>query len=227
MKNELTITRMSTSSWFKIIYQEKIIHVDPGFGGFYENQGIPEAEMIDKADYILVSHEHKDHIRVEAIEKLYAKHTKMICSKSCSKELTYKHDVILPNEYQVFNDFSVEAMYAYNTEEGHSTRKYHPKDNYLGFVMTFGQFRVYFAGDTDITEEMRSLENIDVAMLPIGGTYVMDLDEAVLATKIIRPTYVIPMHHAHEKLEVFREKVEKETQSKAILLNNGDTFTFR
>lgn len=226
MKSELTITRMSKSSWFKMVFNQLVIHVDPGFGGFFESQGISLDDMKDQADYIFISHEHKDHMRDEAIEKLYKKDTKIICSKSCSEHLRWKHEIILPEERKKFSHFSLESIYAYNTQEGHSTKKYHPRDTYLGFIFTFDDFRIYFAGDTDITDEMKSLQNINLAMLPIGGTYVMDFEEAIIATAILHPTYVIPMHHAHENLEDFKVHVEKETQAKAIVLHNGESYTF-
>ncbi|TNF09619.1 MAG: MBL fold metallo-hydrolase [Bacillota bacterium] len=220
MSKDLIITRMSNSSWFKLNILGLVIHLDPGYGGFYENQGFKESDM-GKADFIFISHEHKDHIRLEAIEKLFGKHTTLVVSKSCEKELMFHHNVILPGQKIVFEKFSVEAIYAYNTEQGHSTKKYHPKDTYLGFVLTFDHFRIYFAGDTDITDEMKQLEKIDLAFLPIGGTYVMDLDEAVEATTIIKPKYVVPMHQANESLENFSHKV---SNYQAIILYPGESF---
>jgi L-ascorbate metabolism protein UlaG (beta-lactamase superfamily) len=213
---------MSNSSWFKLDIDHMIIHFDPGYGGFYENQGFKESDM-GKADYIFISHEHKDHMRMEAIEKLYDKHTKMIVSKSCEKELMLPHHVILPNEKMDFGSFYVETIYAYNTESGHSTKKYHPKDTYLGFIFSFGNLRIYFAGDTDVTDEMKALKDIDIAFLPIGGTYVMDLSEAVLAAKTIKPTYAIPMHQATTNLEDFKELLSIDSDIETIILHPGES----
>jgi len=226
MKSILTITRISKSSWFKINYRDKIIHIDPGYAGFYENQDIPEHELNGDADYIFISHEHKDHMQEDAIEKIRGHQTLLICSMSCSSHLSKRHEVILPHEAKIFDDFTVQTIYAYNTEDGHSTKKFHPKDTYLGFIFSFDDVKVYFAGDTDMTDDMKELENIDIAMLPIGGTYVMDLDEAVEATKILKPAYVIPMHHANNSLEIFKDKVEKLTDTQTIVLYNGDSYTF-
>jgi L-ascorbate metabolism protein UlaG (beta-lactamase superfamily) len=97
MDKDLIITRMSNSSWFKLSIMGLEIHLDPGYGGLYENQGFKESD-INVCDYILISHEHKDHMRSEVIEKLCGHKTKMIVSKSCEKELMFSHQVVLPNE---------------------------------------------------------------------------------------------------------------------------------
>ena len=222
MNRHLKVTRMSNSSWFKLDIDHLIIHIDPGYGGFYENQGFKESDM-GKADYIFISHEHKDHMRIEAIEKLYGKHTKLVVSKSCEKELVLPHHVILPYEKMDFSGFYVETIYAYNTENGHSTKKYHPKDTYVGFIFSFDKLRIYFAGDTDFTDEMRELKEIDIAFLPIGGTYVMDLSEAVLAAQTLKPKYAIPMHQATTSLDDFKALLLKDEDVKTIILYPGES----
>ena len=84
----------------------------------------------------------------------------------------------------------IEAVAAYNTN-----KKFHPKEkNWLGFIVTLGGCRIYHAGDTDLIEEMADL-NVDIALLPVSGTYVMTAEEAVEAAKRIKPKIAIPMHY--------------------------------
>ncbi|MGD9887233.1 MAG: MBL fold metallo-hydrolase, partial [Bacilli bacterium] len=77
--------------------------------------------------------------------------------------------------------------------------------------------------DTDFIPEMAALGSIDIAFIPIGGTYVMDVDEAVEATKMIKPQYVIPMHQASNSLESFKNKVGAVCSSKVIILDVGNS----
>ena len=73
--------------------------------------------------------------------------------------------------------------------------KFHPKGNeWLGFVIEVGGKRIYYAGDTDLTDEMKALKDIDLALLPVGGTYTMNASEAAEATKVFGPKQAIPYH---------------------------------
>ncbi|MCW1309727.1 MAG: MBL fold metallo-hydrolase, partial [Candidatus Nanoarchaeia archaeon] len=107
---------------------------------------------------------------------------------------------------------------------------FHPKNKGVGFVVTINNKKIYHAGDTDFIPEMKELvrEAITVALLPIGGTYTMDLDEAVNAAIEIKPSYVIPMHYnSLPELKAnameFKEKVEKNSAIKVIVLKEGES----
>jgi L-ascorbate metabolism protein UlaG (beta-lactamase superfamily) len=97
---------------------------------------------------------------------------------------------IAPGQTIEFDFVSVTAVPSYNTNKPN-----HPKSrNWVGFIIELGGKRIYVAGDTDLIEEMRSLEDIDVAFLPAGGTYTMNAVEAAEATQYIKPKLAIPYH---------------------------------
>jgi len=219
----LKLTRMSKSSWFKIERRGKIIHIDPGFAGLVENQGIPEEAMKDFADLILISHPHKDHVREEAFDRLWTKNTVVIAPKACQETLRVPFCAVRADDEIDLGWILVKAVHAYNTETSRSTRKYHPKGEFVGFVVQWEDQTMYFAGDTDEIEEMKQLGQIDIAFLPIGGTYVMDIDEAVDAVKTIQPKMVIPMHHATSDMTEFKEKIRKQTSVCVLLMNTGES----
>jgi L-ascorbate metabolism protein UlaG (beta-lactamase superfamily) len=97
---------------------------------------------------------------------------------------------IAPGETIELGSVWVSGVAAYNPN-----KQFHPKyNNWVGFVIEVGSKRIYYAGDTDLTDEMKSLKEIDVTLLPVGGTYTMNADEAAEATKHIKPKRAIPYH---------------------------------
>ena len=97
---------------------------------------------------------------------------------------------MMPGQTIEVGDIVITAVAAYNP-----AKKYHPKANkWLGFVIQLGPERIYYAGDTDMTEEMKALEDIDIALLPIGGTYTMNADQAAEAVSKFNPKRAIPYH---------------------------------
>lgn len=144
----------------------------------------------DKADLILISHGHFDHFGVEEIERLRQPSTVIICSSDCTEHLSGDVRPASPGDESEVHGVTIKAVPAYNTE-----RHYHPrKRNWLGFVIEVGGERIYYAGDTDAVPEMESLGRIDTALLPIGGTYTMNAEEAAEAAKQIKPGRCIPYH---------------------------------
>jgi L-ascorbate metabolism protein UlaG (beta-lactamase superfamily) len=217
---------MSRYSWFKIKSGGTVIHFDPGYAGYFENQGIPLAELEEKADIILISHPHKDHMQLEAIEMIADENTLLIAPRSCDDKKGRDHKVVEPMDSVKKGGVKITAVDAYNTPEGHSTRKMHHKGEAVGYLVNIGSKRIYFAGDTDLITEMGRLGSVDIAFLPIGGTFVMDIEEAVEAVKIIRPSIVIPMHQSKNDQREFLKEVSVETDSSALILNVGDTIEF-
>lgn len=216
-----TITRLSDSSWFKINLDGMVIHFDPGFSGLFENQGIPEKELSQKADFLLITHAHKDHLQADMVEKLYQPETRIICSKPCLSELKHPATLMKAGDEITIDAFKVNATHAYNTEEGHSTHKFHHKGDYNGYILEYKGTRIYFAGDTDLIEEMAHLGKIDIAFLPISGTYVMDMEEAVQAVEVIKPGIVVAMHEHASDTGLFKTLVESKTSTKALILTVG------
>lgn len=222
----LRITRMSRSSWFKIEWNGKLVHLDPGYSGNYENQGIPEHELGQKADLVLITHSHKDHIQPEALAKVLKSETDILAPKSCQELIDRPFTLVKPGDRIDLGWIHIAATEAYNTPEGRSTQKFHHKGDFVGYLIDLGERRLYFPGDSDLIPEMQYLGKVDLAFLPIGGTYVMDIDEAVEAVKVIRPGVAIPMHQASADMGLFAQKMRRQTSCVACLLNNGDSFTF-
>ena len=170
---------------------DKIIYIDP-----YE---ITETE---KADIILITHVHHDHLSMEDIEKIRKKDTVIFAPEDARNKLS---DFKPVKPYQIFNvgKIKIETVPAYNLD-----KEFHPEEkNWVGYVIEINGKRIYHAGDTDLIPEMSELKDIDVALLPIGGTYTMDVTEAVQAVNIIQPRVVIPMHYG--KLSGTRMDAEK------------------
>jgi len=157
----------------------------------------------EKADFILISHEHDDHCSPKDIKKIIKPETIIIASEQCrdklaiiSKSVSHVH-YMKPNQNMKIGEFFVETVPAYNLNKFKSPGiVYHPKeDGKLGFIINFKQGRVYHPGDTDLIPEMKNLRDIEIAFLPVSGVYVMSAEEAAKAAEIIKPKVVIPFHY--------------------------------
>lgn len=144
----------------------------------------------DKADIILITHEHYDHCSEEDIGKVRSKDTIIIATRDSAKKLTGNLKVIRPGEKLTVSGVDIEAVPAYNTD-----KQFHTKDRgWVGYIFSFNGRRVYIAGDTDYIPEMKHIR-ADIAILPVSGTYVMTAEEAVRAALDIKPSIAIPMHY--------------------------------
>jgi L-ascorbate metabolism protein UlaG (beta-lactamase superfamily) len=169
---------------FKIWDANTIIYLDPRKLG----------ESAKDATLVLVSHTHSDHYSPTDITKIWGPQTKLIAPADViAKEPQERKDraiLLLPGQTIQAGGVRITGVAAYNI-----TKPNHPKaNNWLGFIIEIGSMRVYDAGDTDLTDEMKALQNIDVAILPVGGTYTMNADEAAQATTYIQPRLAIPDH---------------------------------
>jgi len=161
---------------------DKIVYIDP--------LNIPESAP--KADLILVTHPHFDHLSTKDINHLKKGDTVIICSSGCSSKLSGQVKEILPGEEIEVMGIKVKGVPAYNQK-----KSFHPKiNNWLGYIITINEVNLYHAGDTDFIPEMRNLEEINIALLPVGGTYTMNAEEAAQAANTIRADISIPMHYA-------------------------------
>lgn len=157
----------------------------------------------EPADIILVSHEHFDHCSKEDIKKIIHRQTVIVASSLCRSKIddlkTNVSQIIYFYPYQkiTVNGVDIEAVPAYNVNKFRSPGvPYHPKEsNGLGYIVKIGNVKIYHAGDTDFIPEMAKLKDIDIALLPVSGTYVMTAEEAAEAAKAIKPKVAVPMHY--------------------------------
>ena len=174
---------VNTQSSIKIIL-DKIIYFDP----------FQIKERLHDADIIFITHEHYDHFDYESINLVKNNHTIVIAPKSMEKEVSeieFKDYIFLmPNDEIVIENIMIKAIPAYNIE-----KNFHPKsNNWLGYLIQYHDTTYYIAGDTDKTKETEKVK-CDIALLPIGGKFTMDVDEALELIRIIKPKLVIPTHY--------------------------------
>ena len=163
----------------KIWTQQQVVYVDP------RNL---DAEPHD-ATAVLVTHSHSDHYSPDDIDGVSDANTVLLAPADVIADYG-AGQVLEPNETVELPGMSITGVPAYTI---YSTR--HPKANkWLGFVVQMGARRVYCAGDTDLTEEVKALQDIDVAFLPVSGTFAMDAEDAAEATAYLQPRLAIPYH---------------------------------
>ncbi len=227
--------RWFPNSWIQIKTKGLVIYVDPAylttyFAGYPKRiefskwpdpiDGLPE--MLEPADYILITHHHKDHCKKVTVDRLRNRDTVIIAPKACIKELGHGIRQIAPGETIKFRAVAVLAVAAHNVPQGHSTRKQHAPGKGVGYVITVEGKTIYHAGDTDFLPIMGNLGNVDVACLPIGGVFTMDLSEAVEAAMTINPRLVIAMHRGQADPREFQRQLEKATSIQVAPLGIGD-----
>jgi len=170
---------------FRVDGENAVIYLDPWQLG--EDQ--------PPADLILISHEHRDHCSPEDIEKILTDKTIIVTIKTSAEMLEGEIHIVEPGDQLELLGVGIEAVAAYNLTKFRSPGvPFHPKANKnVGFIITVDGQRIYHAGDTDVIPEMETF-NTDIALLPVSGTYVMTVDEALEAAQIINPKLIIPMH---------------------------------
>ena len=171
-----------------------VIHVDP-VGRYADYAQMP------KADLILVTHEHGDHLDPGAIEKIATDETAVVLTETCAKRLG--RGLVMKNgDVKTVEGLRIEAVPAYNVV--HMRRPgvpFHPKGVGNGYVLTFGDKRVYVAGDTENVPEMAALRAIDVAFLPMNVPYTMTPDMVADAARAFHPGILYPYHYGSTDLQ--------------------------
>lgn len=175
-------------SGFRIDARGATIYIDP-----YRIGGGPVADLI------LVTHGHYDHYSPQDVERISGEHTWLVAPPAVAERASGRVASIVPGqalELEPLPGVEVAAVAAYNTSKrDEDGRPFHPRDaGCVGFDMNIRGERLYHAGDTDVIPEMDSVVGVDVALLPVSGTYVMTASEAAEAARRIQPTAAVPMH---------------------------------
>ncbi len=165
----------------------KIIHIDP-VSQYADYAKLP------KADLILITHEHKDHLDDKAIAPIRTDKTSVVLTETCAKQLT--GGIVMKNgDVKTVEGLKIEALPAYNLVHTRSPgTPYHPKGIGNSYIITFGDKRVYIGGDTENTPEIKALTGIDIAFLPMNLPYTMTPEMVADAAKAFKPKLLYPYH---------------------------------
>lgn len=185
----LTITFLGHAT-LMMSFGGKIIQIDP-VSQYADYSNLP------KADLILVTHEHSDHFDLKAIEAVKKSSTSLVVTETVAKQAG--GGIVLKNgEKKIIQGIRIEAVPAYNIVNMRSPGvPYHAKGIGNGYIITCGDKRVYIAGDTENTPEMKSLRNIDIAFLPMNLPYTMTPQMVADAASAFQPKILYPYHYGN------------------------------
>lgn len=178
----------------------KVIHVDPWSQGNFD--GLP------KADLIIITDLHPDHLDKAAMDKVKKNGTLFITPDAVAKTVT-EAKAIGNGQSTTWDKWTIDAVPMYNLKRGPAPGQlYHDKGRGNGYVLTYGGTRFYLSGDTEGIPEMRALKNIDVAFVCMNLPYTMTPEEAADAVKAFHPKVVYPYHYRGSELEAFKKALE-------------------
>jgi L-ascorbate metabolism protein UlaG (beta-lactamase superfamily) len=186
-KGDLEITFIGHGS-LMFNFGGKVIHIDP-FSRLTDYSKLPQADMI------FLTHEHRDHLDLKALEFLRAEKTILVLNEKCAQQV--KGGIVMHNgDVKTIEGLKIEAVPAYNLVHMRSEGvPFHPKGSGNGYVITFGDKRIYVAGDTENIPEMKQLRDIDYAFLPMNLPYTMTPEMVADAAKAFKPKILYPYHY--------------------------------
>jgi L-ascorbate metabolism protein UlaG (beta-lactamase superfamily) len=205
---DLTITFLGHGSLI-LAFNGQIIHIDP-FGQVADYAKLP------KADVILVTHEHGDHLDLGALKCVRGEDTAVVLTETCARQV--KSGIVMRNgDTRTVKGIAIEAVPAYNVVHKRGNEQpFHPKGIGNGYVLTFGDKRVYVAGDTENIPEMKALQDIDCAFLPMNLPYTMTPEMVADAAKTIQPKILYPYHYGETDtsrlVELLKDQPETEVR---------------
>lgn len=201
---------------FLIRTRGKRIYIDPYVGDYSE-----------EADVILVTHGHADHCDLEKLSMIRQSETLILTVTPCTEVIPSNNVVTMsPGDIKDIDGIKIHAVEAYNYKRFRSPGvPFHPKGTQVGFIVESEEKRVYHAGDSDYLDSMKNLSDVTLALLPIMGRAVMDVDEAAEAAIAIRPKIAMPMHRRDSDPMEFKKKVESKSDIRVIIMREGEELT--
>lgn len=180
------------------VWQNKVIHVDPW-------SRLADFAALPKAEVILITHHHRDHLDPAAVAQIRKPETTVILTEKCAAEV--QGTVMKNGDSLTVAGLTVRAVPAYNLlHKRDSGEPFHPKGEGNGYLITFGKLSVYIAGDTENIPEMAALRGrVDIAFLPVNLPYTMDAEMAASAARAITPKILYPYHHNPEQVAKLRQ----------------------
>jgi L-ascorbate metabolism protein UlaG (beta-lactamase superfamily) len=184
---ELEITFLGHGT-LMLAFDGKIIHVDP-FGRVADYAQLP------KADMVLITHEHGDHMDLGALAHIRIGQTEVVLTETCAEQVA--GGIVMRNgDTRTVKGITIEAVPAYNiVHKRPNGQPFHPEGVGNGYILTFGDKRVYVAGDSENTPEMKALRDIDCAFLPMNLPYTMTPEMVADVAKAMQPKILYPYHY--------------------------------
>ncbi|MFC2150948.1 MBL fold metallo-hydrolase [Bacteroidota bacterium] len=196
-------------------FDGKVIHIDPVLRmGDYENY--PDADLI------LITHHHGDHFDLNAIELLKKEHTKIIFTQKCKEMSENLSDVIvMKNSDELdINQLEIEAIPAYNIEHKRDNGDlFHPEGEGNGYIIKFEDIHVLIAGDTENIPEIKALQDIQIAFLPMNLPYTMTPEMVADAAKAFKPKILYPYHYGNTNTSILVELLKNEENIEVRIKN--------
>jgi len=184
---DLEITFIGHAS-LMLRFNHRIIHIDP-FSRMADYSKLP------KADLILITHEHRDHLDLSALSMVRTEHTVIVLNRAAAEQLG-EGRMMENGDVRTVLGLKIEAVPAYSILHMRGNGlPFHPRGNGNGYVITFGDKKIYVAGDTENTPEMKRLTGIDIAFLPMNLPYTMTPEMVADAARSFRPAILYPYHY--------------------------------
>ena len=186
-EGDLEITFLGHGSLL-FAFNGKTIYVDPW-------SRVADYSKLPEADIVLVTHEHQDHLDLQALASVRTDETAVVLTETCARQV--EGGIMMQNgDVQTVKGVQVDAVPAYNVvHKRENGQPFHPRGVGNGYIMTFGDKRVYVAGDTEDIPEMKELQDIDCAFLPMNLPYTMTPEMVAEAAKAFRPNILYPYHY--------------------------------
>jgi L-ascorbate metabolism protein UlaG (beta-lactamase superfamily) len=211
-KGDLVITLVGHGT-LMFNFDNLVIHVDPV-------SMVADYAVLPKADLVLITHHHGDHLDPGALAKIKQEKTLIIAPKLCAEKLD--GCIVMKNgDTKTAAGLKIEAVPAYNIRHMRgSGEPFHVKGEGNGYIITFADKRVYVAGDTEDTPEMKALKKIDIAFLPMNLPYTMTPEMVADAAKTFRPAILYPYHYANtdtnQLVELLKDEKDIEVRIRRI-----------